>query len=95
MIEDYEDEEFFEQNEEEFVDDYNSWENEPGWDSYEKYGGYNGYDDFTIDTVFEGDPEATWNVDWKYQQQCTAVALVDSTFAPSKKDNRVLFEILS
>ena len=45
MIEDYEDEEFFEQNEEEFVDDYNSWENEPGWDSYEKYGGYNGYDD--------------------------------------------------
>ena len=63
MIEDYEDEEFFEQNEEEFVDDYNSWVNEPGWDSYEKYGGYNGYDDFTIDTVFEGDPEATWNVD--------------------------------
>ena len=30
---------------------------------YEKYNGYNGYDDFTIDAAFEGDPEATWNVD--------------------------------
>ena len=30
---------------------------------YEKYGGYNGYDDETIDDAFEGDPEATWNVD--------------------------------
>lgn len=36
------------------------------WDderSYEEYGGYNGYDDFTINDAFEGDPEATWNVD--------------------------------
>jgi hypothetical protein len=31
--------------------------------SYEKYGGYNGYDDDTIDNAFEGNPEATWNVD--------------------------------
>jgi hypothetical protein len=31
--------------------------------SYEKYGGYNGYDDDTIDSAFEGDPEATWNID--------------------------------
>lgn len=31
--------------------------------SYSKYGGYNGYDDDTIDSAFEGDPEATWNVD--------------------------------
>lgn len=31
--------------------------------SYEKYGGYNGYDDETIDSAFEGDPEATWNID--------------------------------
>lgn len=31
--------------------------------SYEKYGGYNGYDDDTIDYGFDGDPEATWNVD--------------------------------
>jgi hypothetical protein len=30
---------------------------------YEKYNGYNGFDDFTIDTAFEGDPDATWNVD--------------------------------
>jgi hypothetical protein len=36
------------------------------WDderSYDEYGGYNGYDDFTIDDAFEGDPDATWNVD--------------------------------
>ena len=31
--------------------------------SYEKYGGYNGYDDDTIDSAFEGEPEATWNID--------------------------------
>lgn len=31
--------------------------------SYEKYGGYNDFDDDTIDTAFEGDPSATWNVD--------------------------------
>ena len=28
-------------------------------ESYEEYGGYNGYDDFTIDSVFDADPEAT------------------------------------
>ena len=31
--------------------------------SYSKYGGYNGYDDDTIDSAFEGMPEATWNID--------------------------------
>ena len=31
--------------------------------SYEKYNGYNDWDDDTIDNAFEGDPEATWNVD--------------------------------
>ncbi len=31
--------------------------------SYEKYNGYNGWDDDTIDNAFEGDPNATWNVD--------------------------------
>lgn len=31
--------------------------------SYSKYGGYNGYDDDTIDSAFEGIPEATWNID--------------------------------
>lgn len=30
---------------------------------YDEYGGYNGYDDETINDAFEGDPEATWNVD--------------------------------
>lgn len=39
------------------------WENIPGWDSYDEYGGYNGYDDFTIDSAFDGDPDATWNID--------------------------------
>lgn len=36
---------------------------EPGQGSYEQYGGYNGYDDFTIDSAFDGDPEASWNID--------------------------------
>ena len=31
--------------------------------SYSRYGGYNGYDDDTIDSAFEGDPDATWNID--------------------------------
>lgn len=39
----------------EMDDDYGS--------STEKYGGYNGYSDDVIDDAFEGDPEATWNVD--------------------------------
>lgn len=30
---------------------------------YSKYGGYNGWDDNTIDDVFDGNPELTWNVD--------------------------------
>lgn len=39
-------------------DDYDSYK-----PSYEKYNGYNGFDDFTIDSAFDGDPDATWNVD--------------------------------
>lgn len=31
--------------------------------SCEKYGGYNGWSDDAIDDAFEGDPDATWNVD--------------------------------
>ena len=31
--------------------------------SGEKYGWYNGWSDDAIDDAFEGDPEATWNVD--------------------------------
>lgn len=31
--------------------------------SYDKYNGYNDFDDDTIDQAFEGDPDATWNVD--------------------------------
>ena len=36
---------------------------EPGWGRYDEYGGYNEYDDYTIDSAFDGDPEATWNID--------------------------------
>jgi hypothetical protein len=31
--------------------------------SYEKYNAYNAWDNFTIDEAFNGDPDATWNVD--------------------------------
>lgn len=61
MIDDLEDENSY--DEPEYENDYNSYEDEPGWGSYEEYGGYNGYDDFTIDEAFDGDPEATWNID--------------------------------
>lgn len=30
---------------------------------YEKYNSYNGWSDDAIDDVFNGDPEATWNLD--------------------------------
>lgn len=38
-------------------DDYDDREH------YSKYNGYNGWSDEAIDEAFEGDPEATWNVD--------------------------------
>ena len=31
--------------------------------SYDKYNGAYGFDDDTIDSAFEGDPEAYWNID--------------------------------
>ncbi len=43
--------------------DGSDYDDEPGWGSYDEYGGYNGYDDYTIDSAFDGDPEATWNID--------------------------------
>ena len=43
-----------------YDDSYDSYDDGP---SYSKYGGYNGYDDNTIDSAFEGMPEATWNID--------------------------------
>lgn len=43
-----------------YYDSYDSYDEGP---SYTKYGGYNGYDDNTIDSAFEGMPEATWNID--------------------------------
>ena len=44
-------------------EDYNSWEDEDGWGSYEEYGGPNGWDDFTIDAAFDGFADAVWNID--------------------------------
>lgn len=40
-----------------------SGEYESNRPSYSQHGGYNDYDDDTINSAFEGDPEATWNVD--------------------------------
>ena len=55
-------------DDEDFIDDDNVDDDEPGvWDDYgqsgEEYGWYNGYSDDVIDDAFDGDPEATWNVD--------------------------------
>lgn len=44
-----------EHEDDDFDDSYGS--------STEKYGGYNGFSDDVIDDAFDGDPEATWNVD--------------------------------
>jgi hypothetical protein len=41
---------------------FHNWEDNYG-SGYEKYGGYNGWSDDAIDDAFEGDPDATWNVD--------------------------------
>ena len=42
-------------NSNEYHNDYGS--------SYDEYGGYNDWSDDVINDAFEGDPEATWNVD--------------------------------
>lgn len=42
--------------------DYSAWDDDYGR-SGEKYGWYNGWSDDVIDDAFDGDPEATWNVD--------------------------------
>lgn len=43
---------------------YHNYDNHDNYEpSYSQYGGYNGFDDNTINSAFEGDPEATWNVD--------------------------------
>ena len=54
------------ENEEEDYEDYCEPEDDSLADygrSGEKYGWYNGFSDDVIDDAFEGDPEATWNVD--------------------------------
>ena len=48
--------------EDDFSDDGNDSDDHYG-SSGEKYGWYNGFSDDAIDDAFEGDPEATWNVD--------------------------------
>ena len=55
LIEDFEEEDSADFNDEDGYEDYGS--------SGEKYGWYNGFSDDVIDDAFEGDPEATWNVD--------------------------------
>lgn len=50
------------------VDEDEFWNDEDDSDnryasSGEKYGWYNGFSDDAIEDAFEGDPEATWNVD--------------------------------
>lgn len=46
-------------------DDYDDYDSHVDYSKacYDQYGGYNGFDDDTINSAFEGDPEATWNVD--------------------------------
>lgn len=59
------DDEYNADDEDDMDDD--DFERYDAWDDYgksgEKYGWYNGYSDDVIDDAFEGDPEATWNVD--------------------------------
>ena len=55
-------------DEDEFWDDDNDWDNDSDCDDHygssgEKFGWYNGFSDDAIDDAFEGDPDATWNVD--------------------------------
>ena len=47
-----------------FEDEDDDYEPMDGYGtSGEKYGWYNGHSDDVIDDAFEGDPEATWNID--------------------------------
>ena len=54
--------------EEKMKEEENSYDENDDYDDgrdsrNEKYAGYNGYSDDAIDSAFDGDPEATWNVD--------------------------------
>ncbi len=52
-----------EQDESNTLESFDDYEEDSYGSSYEKYNGYNGWSDDVIDDAFEGDPEATWNVD--------------------------------
>lgn len=61
----YYDEENYEDEESENYDSYNDLEDSP---TYERYSGswaqdVEGYSDDDIDTIFDGDPSAYWNID--------------------------------
>jgi len=62
-MKDVDDKNFENNYEEECEYSYNDFEDEPGWGCYDEYGGPCGYDDFTIDSAFDGEPDAVWNVD--------------------------------
>ena len=42
--------------------DESQYDNDDNY-SYDKYNGAYGFDDDTIDSAFEGEPEAYWNID--------------------------------
>jgi hypothetical protein len=49
-------------------EDYNDFEDYDDEPTYDRYNGsyaqdIEGYDDDTIDNVFDGDPDAYWNID--------------------------------
>jgi len=52
-----------EQDESNTLEEFDDYGEDSYGTSYEKYNGYNGWSDDVIDDAFDGDPEATWNVD--------------------------------
>lgn len=55
--------EFFADDKNSCYDDEDDDDFDLSWLANSRYGGYNGYSDDVIDDVFDGDPEATWNID--------------------------------
>ena len=59
---------YVDEYEEEFLDDYDEWRDCDEERTYNRYNGtyaqdVAGYSDDDIDTIFDGDPDAYWNID--------------------------------
>ena len=61
---------------------------------YNRFGGAFGFSDEDIDTIFEGDPSAYWNIDWFLKKKGRFVVKVWLLFFTDSSMNRICAIIL-